>query len=544
MREPSMRRLILCAVLLTACIQDDPTGPGTAFSIADGAHGGSDHFFFLSPIGKGASFEGEFDPGLAPEVHICELSGDACGADVAMFTMTEGEGSEVVRMELAEEQYVVNWHTRRAFDGAGLDPAATYRVRVLVEGDELGHADVRPAKGNAKKTIDRAAFVVIQPGQTVAIKFRIEVGAAAAPGEVGGPVRRDVAVSAFHSCALDGTGAAWCWGSGFSGQLGNGEYDEAPTPAAVLGGHRFTALALGSFHTCGLDDVGAAWCWGSNSQGALGIGVTGGDSSEPVAVLGAPAFVRITAGQYFTCGLTGAGAAWCWGGGSVGQIGDGTTTAMQPSPTAVAGAHVFAAIDAGAQHVCGIDDAGAAWCWGGNGWGQMGNGVLSTTYPYVGGSSPVAVAGGMTFEAIGAGVNHTCALSAGAAFCWGAGYDGQVGDGTLEMTRMQPTATLGGHVFTAIDAAGSHTCAIDGDGNGWCWGSNRFGQIGAGAVGAPGRYTLPEAVLGGHRWERIAGGDSHTCGVTDAGAGYCWGSRALGDGVSAPTGMPTAVAGM
>jgi alpha-tubulin suppressor-like RCC1 family protein len=72
---------------------------------------------------------------------------------------------------------------------------------------------------------------------------------------------------------------------------------------------------------------GAAQCWGYNSNGRLGDGNTGTDSSVPVPVsrLGS-GVTTISAGDFQTCALTGAGAAKCWGYNSNGQLGDATLT--------------------------------------------------------------------------------------------------------------------------------------------------------------------------------------------------------------------------
>ncbi len=56
------------------------------------------------------------------------------------------------------------------------------------------------------------------------------------------------------------------------------------------------------------------YCWGSGSTGQLGDGQGGGAYTQPVptAVPNAPEFAAVKAGLKHTCGLTAAGQAYCW----------------------------------------------------------------------------------------------------------------------------------------------------------------------------------------------------------------------------------------
>nr|MCU0970161.1 hypothetical protein [Rubrivivax sp.] len=100
-----------------------------------------------------------------------------------------------------------------------------------------------------------------------------------------------IALGNGHSCMLDVDGAAWCWGSNDRGQLGavstdrcvDGNVDCSSVPLAVTGGRRFVTLAASQNHTCALDSTGAACCWGGGPQ--LGS-PDRADSTLPVAVAG------------------------------------------------------------------------------------------------------------------------------------------------------------------------------------------------------------------------------------------------------------------
>ncbi len=154
---------------------------------------------------------------------------------------------------------------------------------------------------------------------------------------------------------------------------------------------------------------------------AIGCGGGTGPSAHPT-----PPFAAVSAGGLHTCGLTAAGVAYCWGYNGFGQLGDGTTTDRSTPVLVAAPASVsFTAVSAGLRHTCGLTAAGVAYCWGYNGFGQLGDGTTTDR------STPVRVAGGVSFATVSAGEGHTCGVTAaGAAYCWGDNFFGELGDGT------------------------------------------------------------------------------------------------------------------
>lgn len=177
-----------------------------------------------------------------------------------------------------------------------------------------------------------------------------------------------VAVGQLHSCALDSSDLAWCWGSNWNGQLGNGEPEDSPTPVAVSGGRRYRWIGVGGSYACALDFDDQAWCWGAGP--VLGSGGAQDASAVPVQVAG-PRFIWLSTGSGHACGLAADGSAWCWGSNLVGAIGDGTRI-DRAAPVRIAGHLTFRELGAGGATTCGVATDGSAWCWGWNHYGAVG----------------------------------------------------------------------------------------------------------------------------------------------------------------------------
>ena len=359
-----------------------------------------------------------------------------------------------------------------------------------------------------------------------------------------------IAAGGRHTCAIDTSGAAWCWGRNWDGQLGDGMGNatgdhDMNVPTRVLGGHTFTSITAGDFHTCALDMSGAAWCWGDNLYGQLGDGTGDGssdanDANVPRAVTGGHRFTTISAGAFHTCALDTSGVAWCWGANfafefvdfPAGQLGDGTLDDKN-APQRVDGGGwdgTFASISAGGWHTCAITNAGAVYCWGYNEFGALGNDTTTSSLT----NGPQLVDHGSssgTFVSVDAGDLYTCALtSSGAAYCWGGNSRGRLGDGSTS-DRYVPAAVTGGYVWAMIDAGDDHTCGVTTTGYGYCWGENEHGELGDGST-LDSSSDGPQPIMFGEQFAVVIPNGfeegNHSCGLTPDGALYCWGYNEYG----------------
>jgi alpha-tubulin suppressor-like RCC1 family protein len=281
-----------------------------------------------------------------------------------------------------------------------------------------------------------------------------------------------------------------CWGRNDNGELGDNTLVSkplaVPVPFDPPGGASFVRFALGGTHTCATTSVAELYCWGSNASGQLGIGSQDARRMLP-ALVGGRGFAWVSAGSAHSCAVATPNPdstyVYCWGANDRGQVGDGTNT-RRAAPVAVAGAIAFSAVTAGRNHTCAVATAtGAAYCWGDNTFGQLGDG--STTAP----NAPVPVAGGRAFIELSAGGEHTCGVTGALeAYCWGANTYGQLGDGTTTQ-RTTPVLVTGGVGFARIALGGEFSCAMGGNQQLYCWGRNADGELGSGVSWVTSRRT-------------------------------------------------------
>ncbi len=361
------------------------------------------------------------------------------------------------------------------------------------------------------------------------------------------PTGASVAVGDLHSCALAADGAVECWGDNAVRQVAAPPAGESQPTATTALAADARQVAAGGSDSCALttagDGTGGVLCWGANDSGQLGDGTTT-PHDVPRGVIGmGRAAVQVAVGDRFACGLLASGSVTCWGLGTSGQLGNGTT-ASSATPVQVRGlSSGVTGIAAGGAHACAVTSGGAVRCWGSGLRGQLGNGSTTTS------ATPVQVSG-MTrgVAGIAAGGWHTCAVTTtGAALCWGENDEGQLGDGNPSVDSPTPGPVSGlGSGVAGISAGGRHTCARMTSGDVRCWGENSLGQLGTGSFSSP--VLEPHTVTGlGGVATAVATGPGHTCASLDDGTVRCWGgngSGQLGNGETMAVRTPVQVSGM
>ena len=349
----------------------------------------------------------------------------------------------------------------------------------------------------------------------------------------------EVAVGQQSTCALNSIGEVYCWGTQLVGQLGNGI--EPTTDNTNLSRHSPSLVQLpdntsavsisastGNNHRCAILNNSDTVCWGSNNWGQLGDGTacfaSGGEGYElpgyntgicsyspndgddsgkftPVIVQfpDNKSAISISTGNQFTCAVMTDNSLYCWGKNDYSQLGQGNSNSVNgiPSLVSLPENRTVASIAAGGDSTCALSMDHNVYCWGAGGEGQLGDGSndsnslpgLVTLEEY---EIPISITAGTAFYCI--------LLDTGAAKCWGTNWHGGLGDGgALDdfnngISRQLPTNVSGNHTFIGIEAGLQNTCAIEANGSAYCWGRPYDGSLGNGMSGVTGQINYPVRV--------------------------------------------------
>ncbi len=295
---------------------------------------------------------------------------------------------------------------------------------------------------------------------------------------------------ANFSAALRSDGTVWAWGYNVDGELGNGAYNPASSPASATPGQvtdltGAVAISSGGEHTAALRSDGTIWSWGDNRYGELGNGVTAAGapygSDSPVQATGFVNGIALSAGAAHTLALTAAETVYAWGDNTYGQLGTGGTSSSS-APEQLSGLSAIVAVAAGAHHSLALGSNGAVWAWGYNASGELGYGAAGSTS---GTPTQVSTISGVTAIAAGGvynGPGFSLALkSDGTVWAWGDNSAGELGNGSFTSSQT-PVQVVGVSGAVAIAAGQYHGLALTAGGQVWAWGANGDGQLGNGTT--------------------------------------------------------------
>ncbi|MCF7898340.1 MAG: hypothetical protein K9L31_00110 [Candidatus Pacebacteria bacterium] len=377
-----------------------------------------------------------------------------------------------------------------------------------------------------------------------------------------------------QTCATKNDGTVYCWGWNNYGELGDNTTSQRNTPVQVHGvgdvGYLtdVTQVITDNGFTCALKNDGTAYCWGLNGSGRLGDN-TSTQRNTPVQVHGVgnvgylTDVLQISTGNDYVCAVKNDGTVYCWGANSNGQLGDNTTT-QRNTPVQVHGAGnvglltSVVQISTGLSHTCVLINDSSVYCWGYNGYGQLGDNTTSQR------NTPIQVVGISVLDnfsnvlrmATGLTTNHNCLIRTdNTLYCWGLNNNGELGDNTT-VKKYTPTQVHGvsnvGYLtgITQVSIGSFYVCALKNDGTVYCWGNNIYGQLGDNTTS---QRNTPVQVHGvgnvGYLTDvvQISSGSSKTCATKNDGTVYCWGYNAsgqLGDNTTTQRNTPVQVHGV
>jgi len=317
---------------------------------------------------------------------------------------------------------------------------------------------------------------------------------------------KSVTASSEFTVAIAENGTLWSWGTNLYGELGLGyvtQFGGINTPTQIGSDSDWQYITTKGRHTLALKTNGTLWTWGSGTSGELGNGQLNEEWS-PIQIGTDTDWQSFALGTSHCLALKTNGTIWVWGSNSSGQLGIGSTPNYLAIPTQLGTATNWQSIGAGGNHSLAIKTDGTLWVWGTNGWGQLGLGNYTTKY------TPTKLGTATNWEKI-VGLQD-CSIAKkidGTLWGWGRNASAELGDAT-GTNRLTPVQIGGGtNDWQNIFCGSSFTFAIKTDGTLWGWGSNDYGQLGNGT------YTftpnlLPQQISSDTNWLQIDAGWYHS----------------------------------
>jgi alpha-tubulin suppressor-like RCC1 family protein len=302
------------------------------------------------------------------------------------------------------------------------------------------------------------------------------------PEQIGTDSWASVAASDKHTVAIRNDGTLWAWGDNSNGQLGDGSTTDAHVPEQI-GTAKWARVSVGgagAADTVAIRADGTLWAWGYNGDGQLGDGSTT-DSHVPEQVGTATNWASVAAGADNTFAIRTDGTLWAWGSNVDGVLGQGSLTAGPHVPEQIGTANNWVTVATGSVHTVAVRTDGTLWTWGGNEYGQLGDGTAGGPICSVTDAcrdAPEQIGTATNWASVAAGGDDTFAIRTdGTLWGWGLNEEGALGDGTTNDSHAPEevgTATN----WATVSAGGVNTAAVRTDGTLWTWGNDLYGQLG------------------------------------------------------------------
>ncbi|MDD4681761.1 MAG: hypothetical protein PHQ55_01150 [Eubacteriales bacterium] len=335
-----------------------------------------------------------------------------------------------------------------------------------------------------------------------------------------------VSLGAWHTMVLTENGDIYTCGRNTFGQLGSQSWENSNKLVKVEGLPPIVEIAAGSYHSLALAEDGSIWGWGNNTYGQLAGAesedlVDNGQTvasrvSKPERIVDGGAS-SIAAGGHFSLYLNDDGEVYSWGDNSKGQLGIGTTE-NQDVPVLIDGIADTIRIEAGYEYAFALVQTEAGhklYSWGDNSLGQLGINRTGGSGAII--SRPAEVefnlTGNLNITEISAGYAHVLAavdekitvedpqteeetvVPTGKQFLvvWGSNSFGQLGAGNIQLSEKPFILSEASYMpFDSLAAGGNHSIVMSSTGQMAAAGRGNQGQLGTVSIIDRSELTLIE----------------------------------------------------
>ncbi|XP_063566126.1 probable E3 ubiquitin-protein ligase HERC4 isoform X9 [Gorilla gorilla gorilla] len=270
-------------------------------------------------------------------------------------------------------------------------------------------------------------------------------------------------------------------------------------------------------------------CWGNASFGQLGLG--GIDEEIVLEPRKSDFFINkrirdVGCGLRHTVFVLDDGTVYTCGCNDLGQLGH-EKSRKKPEQVVALDAQNIVAVSCGEAHTLALNDKGQVYAWGLDSDGQLG---LVGSEECIRVPRNIKSLSDIQIVQVACGYYHSLALSkASEVFCWGQNKYGQLGLGTdcKKQTSPQLLKSLLGIPFMQVAAGGAHSFVLTLSGAIFGWGRNKFGQLGLNDEND--RY-VPNLLksLRSQKIVYICCGEDHTAALTKEGGVFTFGAGGYG----------------